>query len=52
MSQGDKRAPFERALCSSIPLHSLTSVLLAFRAHKKGYDSDTFRAVFPSSWVL
>ena len=25
--------------------------LLAFGAHKKGCDRDTFRAVFPSIWV-
>ena len=43
---------FPRALPASIWGHcSQILFLLAFGAHKKGCDSDTFRAVFPSIWV-
>ena len=43
---------FSYALSARIRGHySQVLVLLAFGAHKKGCDKDTFRAVFPSIWV-
>ena len=43
---------FLRALPASIWEHcSQVLVFTSIGAHEKGYDNDTFRAVFPSIWV-